>query len=278
MEPSPAHSWRRFGRTAALRVCCQVDRVKRGLRYAAIGTLNLSDVRSGIEYNWDSFLPDDADIFRGLFPAELKVVRQFVRPSDHVVGCGTGRDMLPLLDMGCRVTGVDPAASALTIARRVTDGRASIIHGFFEDVELEGHFDTIIFSWYCYAYIPGSDGRINVLQKAADHLAPGGRILISYYSRQDPPISRLSWIARAVGTLTGSDWKLEAGDRLNPCEDSNGLFAYEHVFGPGEIEAEVARAGLRVEHVSLGQNDSIAVTHQRAHTSALPNDRPRPTA
>ena len=158
----------------------------------AIGLLHLSDLRSGIERTWSTFLTEDADIFSGLFPAELKVVLQFVRPSDHVlvVGCGTGRDMLTLLDMGCRVTGVDPSASTLTIARRVVDGLASTIHGFFEDVVLDDRFDVIDFSWYCYTYIPGSRRRVDVLRKAARHLAPDGRVLVSYYKRQEPSRNR----------------------------------------------------------------------------------------
>ena len=235
--------------------------MSRGLRYVGIGTLRLSDLRSGVERTWSTFATHDADIFRGLFPGERKVILEFVRPSDHVlvVGCGSGRDMLALLDLGCRVTGVDPSAATLAIARRVVDSRASTIHGFFEDVRLKDRFDVISFSWYTYSYIPGSSRRISVLRKAAKHLAPGGRILVSYYRHEEPPRSRLSWIAGAVGHLTRSDWRLEAGDVLRPLDDASGLFHYRHVFGPGEFEAEVTRANLCLSDVNQGEQDAIAV-------------------
>ena len=241
-------TWKSIVRRALLGVDHQADRISRGIQSAVIGSLQLSDVRAGIERRAREFNTDDADIKSGLNQREQTVLSQFVRPSDRIliVGCGTGRDMLALLTMGRQVTGVDPSASALAIAARMLDGQARTICGYFEDLELDGEFDVIYFSNFCYALIPESKRRIESLRKAVSVLAPGGRIILSCAITSRPLRSRFLPIARAVGKLTGADWRMEHGDRFTPLEPWQGLFDYRHIFGPGEIEVEATAASLQV--------------------------------
>jgi hypothetical protein len=83
--------------------------------YVALGTMRLNDLRAGVERRWSEFFVADADITSGLMPWESEVVSKFVRPADRVlvVGCGTGRDVLVLAGMGCRVTGWNRPARRL---------------------------------------------------------------------------------------------------------------------------------------------------------------------
>ena len=151
----------------------------------------------------------------------------------------------PAVERGCRVTGVEPASSALEIARRIVRERqppVALVEGFFEDVPVAGRFAVVMFSYYSYGYIPESRRRIGVLRKAATHLSAGGHILLSYpaTTRPRPVIIRM---ARAVGALCGSDWRLEPGDFVF---QAGGHYDYTHAFGPDEIATEAAVAGLRV--------------------------------
>jgi SAM-dependent methyltransferase len=230
--------------------------------YAAMGTLRLNDLRAGIERRWGKFFVDDADITSGLMPWESEVVSKWVRPADHVlvVGCGTGRDVLALAGMGCRVTGLEPAGRAVDIATRVLVNRGltvPIIQGFFEDALLDSQFDVISFSWFCYSYIPQSRRRVEVLRKAARHLAPGGRILVSCRSLGEVPSSGLINVQRMVARLCGSDWQLEKGDRVATSRSSGDVFNYEHIFTPGELEAEAELAGLTI--VFRSSDESVFV-------------------
>lgn len=51
-------------------------------------------------------------------------------------------------------------------------------------------------------------------------------------------------VRRLAGSLARSDWRLEPGDELSV---SGGLVThYEHLFAPGELEAEASAAGLEV--------------------------------
>ena len=237
--------------TILLGMARALERVRNALIYAAAGTMRLREIREAIALSWGDFNAEDDDVHSGLMPWEKVLVERFIQPGNRVllVGCGTGRDLIPLVEMGCHVTGIEPAATAAARVRRLVEERrfdAPIIDGYFEDVPLPGVFDVFVFSYFCLSYIPGSQRRTDVLAKARALLAPGGRIIVSFLFRQKPPRGRLIAIGRLAGALSGSDWRLEPGDALERGGIAPPAINYEHMFGPGEIEREAAAAGLAV--------------------------------
>jgi SAM-dependent methyltransferase len=112
-----------------------------------------------------------------------------------------------------------------------------VIDGFIEDVALAGAFDVVVFSYYTYGLIPESRRRVDALRKVAAHLAHDGRVVISYWLRDDGAMPARA--ARAMARMTRSDWHPEAGDVIDNAQ-------YEHLFTPEEIASEAASAGLRV--------------------------------
>jgi len=233
----------------AARFCSRASRV---FNHLAAGTLRIPELRAGIERTWEEFAASDAAIAAGLMDWEEDVVRRFLNRDDRVllVGSGPGRDLVALVAKGFRVTAVEPARRANATAMRhlaVRGLSAEIIEGFIEDVALPSRLDTIVFSYCCYSFIPDSHRRVAVLRKAADHLAPGGRIIISYLTEASghPMLIRF---ARAAAVITGSDWCPERGDILHPVDTTAPRYHYEHAFQPAEIEAEANEAGLRAAH------------------------------
>ena len=228
-----------------------LDRARALCVSLGVGTLRLRDVRAGVEDNWSGFVTDAAEIESGLDPAEAAVVARFIGVNDRVlvVGCGTGRDVIPLVRMGCQVVGIDPVAHAVGIARRELAARglaASIVEGYFEDAPVPGTFDVILFSNLCYSYIPERERRTKLLRKAAGLLSPGGKILVTHLAARSPFRTRMLWSMRAAARLTRSDWHPEAGDHLVPINGARARFGFEHFFAPGELEREAADAGLLV--------------------------------
>ena len=219
--------------------------------YFAASTLKLEDIKQGIRHSWQGFNSRDTDIAAGLMTWEEDLVQRFVAPGAAVliVGCGSGRDLLALAERGYQVTGVDPASIALRIAERALRQRqlsAHLIEGFVEDVRLSGQFDVVFFSYHSYSYIPESARRVRALRAAAAHLTAGGHILISYEAMTRPPPVMIR-LARIVGMLCGSDWRLEPGDRVFPKHfREQRYYSYAHAFQPEELEKESAAAGLRV--------------------------------
>lgn len=215
--------------------------------YAAAAVTPLDDLRAGVRPYWSPFEVTGEFAMR-LFPRELIVADRFISQGERVliVGCGSGRDALPLLERGCVVTGVDPAEQALVRGgRRLAElGYSPTLDcAFFEDWERDAIFDVCWFSWFAYSYIPDSRRRIEVLRKAARHLAPGGRVVLWYMN--EPVISRAAALGRRIGNMRRRrEWRLEEGDVLTRVAGTR-VPTYDHRFTPEQIEAEARAAGLQ---------------------------------
>lgn len=233
--------------------------------YAAAGTLRLEDLRRSIQRQSEESgaLESDTSILSGLMGWERDFYLRFLRPGDRilVVGCGTGRDLVALLDLGYRAEGLDVGPECVARARLVLDKRglvAPLYTGAIETVELAGSCDVVIFSWFCYAYIPRSESRIGVLRRVKGHLNPGGRILISYQVLPTVPRRLPIRLAQCVAWVTGSDWRPEFGDQISPSWRDRFFTRYEHFFQRGALEAEAQAAGLRVVFHERGEIEATA--------------------
>jgi SAM-dependent methyltransferase len=235
-------------RRAMFGLARMLERLKNGLVYAAAGTLTVHELRTAIARSWVAFNDTEEDIHSGLAAWEQSFTDRHIGRGQRVllVGSGSGRDMLPLIERGCEVVGIEPAKGAADRARSALRGeaRAVVIDGYFEDADLPGTFDSIVFSNFCYTCIPGSARRVAVLEKARAHLRPGGRIIVSFLYRQEPPHGRRIALGRMMGALTRSDWRMEPGDAISRSPLAPPALGYEHMFGPGELEREAAKAGL----------------------------------
>ena len=242
------------------RVLYQVGKATSALstfcHYQAASTLRLAELRDGITFFWGPFYSHEVDVAGGLMRWEERLVELCVRPGASVllIGSGTGRDLIPLVERGCRVTGIEPSPAMATAERILRERRlsATLVAGFFEDTALTELFDVVMFSWYSYSYIPESRRRIAALKKAASHLKAGGQIAISY-PRVQRPRPRESSLRRrmirfthVIGALSGSDWRLEPGDHVRMVDRRRPRYQYWHDFQPEEIDAEIAAAGMQV--------------------------------
>lgn len=216
----------------------------------AAASMSLREFRDEVAQSFADFMATDAEILAGLMPWEARMYARLKPPGRLLlVGCGTGRDLLPLLAMGWEVTGVEPLGTALHHLRDILAARrlhARLIEGYVEDLALDGSFDAISFSYFCYSYIPLRSRRIDVLRKARAALSSGGHILISHNTEPHRGRGLVVRVARLWGGLLGRDWRLEPGDRLWPGVDTSRIIRYEHVFVPGELAEEAREAGLRV--------------------------------
>jgi SAM-dependent methyltransferase len=237
--------WRTF---LALRLLgWELYRCSRVMGFLAAGVLDHATLRRSIERDWANFFADEHEVLVGLWPWEREFYGRFLEPGSSLllIGAGSGRDVLGLLEAGHRVEGVELSRRSADRARRIladANLHATIHTAAIEDWTPSGRFDAIVFSWYCYSLIPVAKRRVEILAKLRERLLPGGRILISYLPRQEHP-SRLIPIAAWLMRLTRSDWRLEPGDNL--------IFVpahirFQHTFRPEEIEAEALAAGLRV--------------------------------
>lgn len=93
------------------------------------------------------------------------------------IGCGTG-ELAAALAPGRRVTGVDPAAAMLDIARARPGGDGvTWVEADARSVRLEDRFDLIVLTGHAYQVFLTDDDQRAVLATIAAHLSPEGRFI-----------------------------------------------------------------------------------------------------
>src|SRR6185295_1991553 len=97
----------------------------RAFVHLAAGTLRYDGFREMARQGWASLDASDRNELGGFFEFERKLYAQYVHAGDRVlvVGCGSGRDVLPFLAAGHEVVGVDPSPVAVAVLRRLLNER-----------------------------------------------------------------------------------------------------------------------------------------------------------
>jgi len=133
-------------------------------------------------YDYDALYRDTpqalgapSKVFSGWFAARGE---KWLRVLD--VGCGQGRDALPVARAGHEVVGVDLSPSGIAALSRAAEAEGLAVTGVVADIEIyrpEGLFDVVLIdrTLHMLAAAP----RHAVLARLLGHVAPGGHILIA---------------------------------------------------------------------------------------------------
>lgn len=236
--------------------------------HVSVALLSRPELVAASARAWETF--NRTPLARGeqLFDWERELVARALPTAGRVlvVGCGAGREILALQRDGHRVDGLDIAPEAVERARQrvAAAGREStLLVAAIEDApSLPGPYDLVLFSWFCYSYIPDRRFRVKALRAASGLLAPGGHVVLSYIPERKPGTYRAVRVARGVARLAGSGWEPEPGDTLAH-EPTAGLATYQRVFRPEWIAAELADAGLRPGRHDVADGAGLVVAAPR---------------
>jgi SAM-dependent methyltransferase len=110
--------------------------------------------------------------------ASLVPPREYPRILD--VGCGVGRTVIPLIDRGYQVTGLDTNVEALQVAIRSAPGASYVALDQRDVGQLRWRFDAAIILWNSFGFGSRSDD-ITTLAGLRRVLRPGGRLLMDLY-------------------------------------------------------------------------------------------------
>lgn len=97
------------------------------------------------------------------------------------IGCGTGRLLVPLAELGWDVAGMEPRADYLARAGRALspmEGRIELAQGGFLDLADEGRFDAVFAISDPYWYLLGEGERSEALRRVHNALKPGGIVFL----------------------------------------------------------------------------------------------------
>jgi ubiquinone/menaquinone biosynthesis C-methylase UbiE len=94
------------------------------------------------------------------------------------VACGTGNTMLPMLERGYDVTGVDVSDAMLAEAERKTGGAARLVAGDARDLPVLGEFDLVWCLGDALNYLDSEAELTAALTGMRRNLAPNGVVVI----------------------------------------------------------------------------------------------------
>ena len=184
-----------------------------------------------------------------LLPAARVVVeRAAIAEGETVVdvGCGTGNAALLAAALGARVTGVDPAARLLEVARgRAADEglQATFVAGDAASIPLEEATADVMLSVFGVIFAPDPVAAAAELARVT---APDGRILLSAWIPEGP-ISQMGRAAReAIGRALGTP----PGPPQFMWHDRDALAG---LFGPHGFEVSLDSEQISFEAPSLDE-------------------------
>lgn len=93
------------------------------------------------------------------------------------LGCGTG-ELAAAFAQNCTVTGVDPAAAMLEIARQRPGGdKVKWVEADARSLRLDTHFDLVLLTGHAFQVFLTDDDQYAALATIAAHLTPNGRFI-----------------------------------------------------------------------------------------------------
>ncbi|MBA4709528.1 class I SAM-dependent methyltransferase [Aquitalea aquatica] len=109
------------------------------------------------------------------------------------IGCGTGVLAVRLAQLGHSVTGIDPAAAMLEVARaRRGGGQVCWLGGTAADLPLDARFDVALMTGHAFQCLLTDEAVQEMLGAVRRHLRPGGVLMFESRNPASTPWQRWS--------------------------------------------------------------------------------------
>jgi SAM-dependent methyltransferase len=152
------------------------------------------------------------------------------------VGCGTGWLAVELAALGHRVTGGEPAAAMLAIARQRPGGQhVTWIEGTAAGLALAARFDLIVMTGHVFQVFLTDQEAFAALANLRRHLAPGGRL--AFETRNPAARAWLTWTpaeTRRSVEVPGLGG-VQVHHDVTRVEDELVTYETHFRFGPGDV-------------------------------------------
>lgn len=212
----------------------------------------MKDVRDEVESAYDDISPYFSRKRQRLWPPIGSFLGSLEPGYLIDIGCGTGRVLIAAIRKGWKCVGLDISKGQLDTARsNLAD--ANMYEGFelirsgMESIPFEGgRFDAACMIASLH-HLPNTDSRIEALKESSRVLRNGGKMLVSVWT-WDQERFRNDHISRIKGSRQPNDLDGPLpGDFYVPWKDGTVRNRFYHLFGPGELEGEVALSGLIIQ-------------------------------
>ena len=208
------------------------------------------------------------DVECGGYAADLPVWERLAGDADGPVlelGCGTGRVALRLAGRNNEVWAVDADASLLASLQERAAAQGLAVRAICADVralDLDREFELIVAPMQLLQMLGSAAARHAALERAADHLAPGGRLAVAIVEPPSPsldgPAAALpdvreldGWVYSSLpAVLVTAGGDLEIHRHRQAVSPAGSLSEEEHTdrldaLNADALEAEAEAPGLR---------------------------------
>ncbi|MCM3110548.1 class I SAM-dependent methyltransferase [Lederbergia lenta] len=164
---------------------------------------------------------------------------------------GSGRVIIPLLESGLNVDGVDYSLEMLDSCRRRCEERGlkPNLHKFnLKELSLPKKYEAIIIPAGSFLLIEKRDESIEVLKRLYDHLEPGGRLMLDLFLPDNKFVTDGKFEGTSAFKLPNGDTitmeeKLVEADLFN--QNKVSYIKYEKWREGERIQSELQRLALR---------------------------------
>jgi SAM-dependent methyltransferase len=97
---------------------------------------------------------------------------------------GSGRVIIPLLEAGFQVDGMDYSPEMLASCRRRCEERNLVVNLYetnLQELSLPEKYEAIIIPGGSFLLIENREESLNALKRLYDHLLPGGRLILDFF-------------------------------------------------------------------------------------------------
>lgn len=185
------------------------------------------------------------------------------------LACGKGRHAVELASRGFRVTGIDISGPSLDLARERAAERGvdvELVNLDMRELAVASEFDTVFNFQSSFGYLPSEEEDLEVLERVAEALVPGGRFLIETINllgliRNYQP---RSWRTLGDGSLLTEDRSYDAitgrsratWTIVRPDGSRSELHLSMRIYSCPELRRMLAQAGLAADGVWGGIDGS----------------------
>ena len=200
-------------------------------------------------------------ISRGLFEYEEEQIKNCNFKENReilVIGCGGGRESIPLAKKGLKVTAMDSEPIMIEAAKKYAKKVNVEINFLIKDMyNLDfpsSSFDGIIIFSNLYAQIPGKKRRVKFLKNLNSILRPGGKIVINFGLKKFILEKKFFPLSKLIAFLTFGNFGYQVGDSI--FAPSLQVFPkFVHYFqSTHEIISEAEAGGFKECQIKLGSS------------------------
>ena len=182
---------------------------------------------------WDLYSGDEPEADHAFFRT---LIEQGNGPALDV-GCGTGRLLLPYLQAGLDVDGVEPSADMLALCRQRADERGlnpALYPQTLQTLDLPRRYRTIIVPCGTIQLVQSRADVRESLRRLHAHLEPGGRLVLT---ASNPWL----WLPHIIGERKPAEPGDEWGHRATkPLPDGTRLAKHARLDGHDLVEQTLA--------------------------------------